>query len=132
VVGEAQVPARRKNGARGKMGKKSHARVENPPYESAGTKIPPLRGGSLALWCHRRVGVLRTRGNTPASVIGPAAGRKTLTPGWRVVQNKANSRRCQPCGPGVWRFGAIGVWVCRAHLGAGRARPAMPLAARKR
>jgi hypothetical protein len=91
VVGEAHVPARPKSVACGKMGKKSHARVENPPYESAGTKIPPLRGGSLALWCHRRVGVLRTPGSGPGSTSDAVGGQKAVNSGWQSVQNRANS-----------------------------------------
>jgi hypothetical protein len=96
VVGAAHVPAGRKNVTRGMMGKKGHAWVKNPPYQSGRAKIPPLRGGSLALWCHRRIGVLRTPGSGPGSTTGPVGGSKALNSAWAIVQNKAN---LDPGGP---------------------------------
>jgi hypothetical protein len=90
VVGKARIPTGRKNAATDKMGKKGRARTENLSCESGRRKIPPLRGGSFTLWGHRRVGVLRTPGNRPGSVIEAVGGPKAANSGWAIAQNKAN------------------------------------------
>jgi hypothetical protein len=90
VVGEARVIGRWKNAGRGKMGNNGHAWVENPPCRSDRTKIPPLRGGSLTLWSHRRVGVRGTPGSQPGGTAGAVGGPKAANSGWQIVQNKAN------------------------------------------
>jgi hypothetical protein len=90
VVDEVRVPARRKNVGGGKMGKKYRTRSENLSYESAWSKIPPLRGGSSTLWGHRRVGVLRTPGNRPGSTTDAVDSPKAANSGWAIAQNKAN------------------------------------------
>jgi hypothetical protein len=60
----------------------------SPPY---GLMIPPLRVGSLALSGHRRVGVPGTPRSASGETIDAVGNCKALdSPGWPLVQNKAN------------------------------------------
>jgi hypothetical protein len=55
--------------------------------------IPARRAGSFALWSHRRVGVLRTRGAGRARLPVPPVAAKHQTHGCPIVQNKPNFGR---------------------------------------
>jgi hypothetical protein len=92
MVSEARVPSRWKNATRGRMGNNGHARIENPPYQSA------RRAGSFPLCSHRRMDVRGTPGNTPGSSPYIAVGRKA--PNSRMA-NHAKRTQLAAGGPGL-------------------------------
>jgi hypothetical protein len=76
--------------APGRRGDEGHAWIEDLPGGSTRRKIPPLRGGSLALWSHRHVEVRGTPGNEAGSTADAVGGPKAANSGWAIVQNEAN------------------------------------------
>jgi hypothetical protein len=124
MVGKVPVSARRKNAARDKMGKKSPAWVENPPYESPRTKIPPLRGGRFFAWEPPAYGhaeqTWERAGRSPVAV----GVHKAADSGWPIVQNKANCRPAESGGSYLWKRGYGGA---RRLLGRAKQSQSKPI-----